>query len=241
MLKLIPTLFTLVRVFGAAGLASELDTSKQERKRMTDQIREISREDRGRYVISERVLEAMEKVQRHEFVPERYRRRAYHDTPLPIGEGQTISQPYIVALMTELAKVNNDSVVLEIGTGSGYQAAVLGELADRVYTIEIVSSLGKRAAKTLDRLGYKNTTVRIGDGYAGWPERAPFDAILVTAAPETIPRPLIEQLKVGGRLVIPVGPQGLVQTLRVLTKQENGEIVSEDITSVLFVPFTREK
>ncbi|NIN34436.1 MAG: protein-L-isoaspartate(D-aspartate) O-methyltransferase, partial [Gammaproteobacteria bacterium] len=148
-----------------------------------------------------RVVEALKRVPRHEFVPTMYRHYAYQNRPLPIGEDQTISQPYIVALMTDLARVDNDSIVLEVGTGSGYQAAVLAELVAHVYTIEIIEVLGLRAETTLNRLGYDNVTVRVGDGYNGWPEQAPFDAILVTAAPETVPQPLIDQLKPGGRMV----------------------------------------
>ena len=145
----------------------------------------------------------------------------------PIGARQTISQPYIVALMTDLADVTKTDVVLEIGTGSGYQAAVLSELAGRVYTIEIVEELGRRAANTLQRLGYDNVTARVGDGYAGWPDHAPFDAILVTAAPEEVPQPLIEQLAVGGRMVIPVGAEYEVQTLQVLTKEDDGQVSTQ--------------
>ncbi|MBT8137138.1 MAG: protein-L-isoaspartate(D-aspartate) O-methyltransferase [Gammaproteobacteria bacterium] len=190
--------------------------------------------------VSERVMTVMEKVARHEFVTPRQRRVAYDNRPLPIGAGQTISQPYIVALMTDLAGVDAESVVLEVGTGSGYQAAVLAELAGHVYTIEIIDMLAERAAATLDRLGYDNVSVRAGDGYAGWPENAPFDAILVTAAPETVPQPLIDQLAVGGRLVIPVGPEGRTQILQVLTKLEDGSINTNNVAPVIFVPFTRD-
>jgi len=159
---------------------------------------------------------------------------------LSIGARQTISQPYIVALMTELAEVTRNDVVLEIGTGSGYQAAVLSELAGRVYTIEIVEELGRRAASTLERLGYDNVMTRIGDGYAGWPELAPFDAILVTAAPEEVPQPLIDQLAVGGRMIIPVGAEYEVQDLQVLTKEEGGQISVSNVIPVRFVPLTRD-
>jgi protein-L-isoaspartate(D-aspartate) O-methyltransferase len=148
------------------------------------------------------VLKAVGNVERHRFVPETWREYAYEDTPLPIGHDQTISQPYVVAIMTEALQAGPDDVVLEIGTGSGYQAAVLGELVKRVYTIEIVPELGERAAETLAELGYDNVTVRVGDGYRGWPEHAPFDGIIVTAAPEQVPQPLIDQLKPGGRMVI---------------------------------------
>jgi len=179
-------------------------------------------------------------VPRHEFVPNGAVRYAYENRPLPIGAGQTISQPYIVALMTDLADLTKDEVVLEIGTGSGYQAAVLAAVADRVYTIEIVEELGQRAASTLKRLGYDNVMTRIGDGYAGWPELAPFDAILVTAAPEEVPQPLIDQLAVGGRMVIPVGAEYEVQDLQVLTKEESGELIVSSVIPVRFVPLTRD-
>ena len=196
--------------------------------------------DYGAPPLSERTLAALGQVPRHEFVPEAQKRYAYQNRPLPIGAGQTISQPYIVALMTDLARVTRDDVVLEIGTGSGYQAAVLAGLAGHVYTIEIVEMLGRRAATTLESLGYSNVTVRVGDGYAGWPEHAPFDAILVTAAPEVIPEPLIEQLAVGGRMVIPVGAENAVQTLKVLTKEADGALAVENVIPVRFVPLTRE-
>ncbi len=186
-----------------------------------------------------RVMNVLGKVPRHEFVPRAYRSYAYLNRPLPIGNDQTISQPYIVALMTHLAGVDEDSVVLEIGTGSGYQAAILAELVKQVYTIEIVEPLGRNAKKVLQRLGYDNVQVRIGDGYAGWPEQAPFDAILVTAAPEQVPEPLIAQLKPGGKLVVPVGPQGRAQSLRVIGKNAAGELYERDILPVGFVPLTR--
>ena len=195
----------------------------------------------GRSELEAQVLEAIGSVPRHEFVPDQYRDNAYDNRPLPIGGGQTISQPYIVALMTDLAAVNADSLVLEIGTGSGYQAAVLAEIVRHVYSIEIVEPLGRRAAGTLERLGYDNVSVRIGDGYRGWPEHAPFDAILVTAAPEQIPQPLIEQLRPGGRLVVPVGPQRAGQSLRVIEKNAAGEISETDVLPVRFVPFTRDE
>jgi protein-L-isoaspartate(D-aspartate) O-methyltransferase len=191
--------------------------------------------------ISERTLSVIGMVPRHEFVPDEQKPYAYENRPLPIGADQTISQPYIVALMTDLAQLSKDDVVLEIGTGSGYQAAVLSELVGHVYTIEIVEVLGKRAAKTLQRLGYNNVTARIGDGYAGWPDHAPFDAILVTAAPEKIPEPLIEQLAVGGRIVVPVGAQYEAQTLQILTKKDDGTLLVEDVIAVRFVPFTRDE
>lgn len=194
----------------------------------------------GTETLGAAVIDALRTVPRHEFVPEPYREFAYVNRPLPIGEDQTISQPYIVALMTDLAGVGPGSRVLEIGTGSGYQAAVLAEIVEHVYSIEIIESLGRRAQATLTRLGYDNVSVRIGDGYAGWPEEAPFDAIIVTAAPETVPTPLVEQLAVGGRLVVPVGPQFDSQVLRVLRKEADGEFSSRDVLPVRFVPFTRD-
>jgi protein-L-isoaspartate(D-aspartate) O-methyltransferase len=184
-----------------------------------------------------RVLAAMRAVPRHEFVPEASRREAYDDHPLPIGRGQTISQPYIVALMTELARVGPSSRVLEIGTGSGYQAAVLAELVKEVWSIEIVEPLAREAAERLARLGYENVTVRAGDGYAGWPEHAPFDAILVTAAPPELPEPLVAQLAVGGRLVAPVGRAA--QELVVVERTAKG-IETRHEAAVRFVPMTGE-
>jgi protein-L-isoaspartate(D-aspartate) O-methyltransferase len=193
----------------------------------------------GRPEIDPRVLEAMEKVPRHEFVPPAQRHSAYRNRPLSIGAGQTISQPFIVALMTDLLAPKPGDKVLEVGTGSGYQAAVLGELVKNLYTIEIVEPLGIEAAAVLSRLGYKNVHTRIGDGYKGWPEEAPFDSIIVTAAPDHIPPELIAQLKPGGRLVIPVGK--LSQDLLVITKNEDGSTSREQIVPVQFVPLTREK
>lgn len=192
----------------------------------------------GRGVEDAAVLDALRQVPRHLFIPENVRDQAYEDHPLPIGEGQTISQPYIVALMTQLADLGPDDKVLEIGTGSGYQAAVLSRLAREVYSIEILEPLGRRAAGTLQRLGYDNVHVRVGDGYGGWPEEAPFDAILVTAAaPDQAPPPLEEQLKVGGRMVIPVGQY--FQDLVVLTRTPTGKI-RRSVIGVRFVPMTGE-
>ena len=193
----------------------------------------------GIAALDEKVMQAMATVPRHEFVPPSLHRFAYINNPLPIGAGQTISQPYIVALMTHLMGVDEDMAVLEIGTGSGYQAAVLARLVRHVYTIEIIETLGTRAADTLARLGYDNVTVRIGDGYAGWEEHAPFDAIIVTAAPEEVPQPLIDQLKTGARMVVPVGPQHGYQSLQVLKKKDTGEIEVTDILPVGFVPFVK--
>ena len=194
----------------------------------------------ARGVKDERVLAAMGKVPREEFVPEEQRAHAYEDRPLPIGEDQTISQPYIVGLMSELLEVKEGEKVLEIGTGSGYQAAILAELTPNVYTIEILPTLARRSEETLRRLGYDVVKVKTGDGYLGWPEYAPFDAIIVTCAPESVPEPLKEQLKEGGRMVIPVGPQWTGQTLYVLRKK-GGKLVGEEGIPVRFVPMVREE
>jgi protein-L-isoaspartate(D-aspartate) O-methyltransferase len=199
----------------------------------------VERQIRERGVTAPRVLEAMRTVPRERFVPADVASRAYEDGPLPIGEGQTISQPYIVAHMTEALDVSPQHRVLEIGTGSGYQAAVLGELARDVYTIEIVEPLARRAAAALKELGYANVHVRVGDGYAGWAEQAPFDRIIVTAAPAEIPQPLLDQLMPGGRLVIPVGEQGQPQWMTVVEKTERG-ILERRTIPVQFVPFTRD-
>ncbi|MEK7953791.1 protein-L-isoaspartate(D-aspartate) O-methyltransferase [Luteolibacter soli] len=186
-----------------------------------------------------RVLEVMRMVPRHEFVPEEERHEAYDDRPLPIGHGQTISQPYIVALMTEALGLKGTEKVLEVGTGSGYQAAVLSGLAKEVFTIEIVEPLGERAAEVLKRLGYTNVTARMGDGYRGWREEAPFDAIIVTCAPDAVPEPLVHQLAEGGRMIIPVGPEGKAQQL-VLLKRRHGKLHQQEILPVRFVPMTGE-
>ena len=191
-----------------------------------------------RGVTDERVLRAMRKVPREQFVPEQIRGQSYSDGPLPIGYDQTISQPFVVAFMTEKLRLRPTDRVLEIGTGSGYQAAILAELAAKVYTIEIVEPLGKRAAQTLQRLGYKNVQVKIGDGYQGWPEYAPFDAVIVTCAPDHVPRPLVEQIKEGGRIIIPVGPAG-DQTLYLLEKK-NDRLEQRNVLPVSFVPMTGE-
>lgn len=190
---------------------------------------------RARGVEDSRVLRAMSEVPRHLFVPEAVRSQAYEDYPLPIGAQQTISQPYIVALMTSLLDLEGDEKVLEIGTGSGYQAAVLSKLARRVYTIEILEPLAEAARRTITGLGYENVEFRVGDGYAGWSEAAPFDAIMVTAAPEKVPQPLLDQLRVGGRLVIPVG--SFFQDLMVYTKTATG-LEKKNVIPVRFVPMT---
>jgi len=199
--------------------------------------RMVDEQIRGRGVRDEKVLAAMGKVPRHLFVSEELAGAAYSDEPLPIGHGQTISQPYIVALMTELAELQGGETVLEVGTGSGYQAAVLAEIAARVFSIEIVEPLAASATERLRRLGYANILVRQGDGYRGWPEEAPFDAIIVTAAPDHVPPPLVDELRVGGRLVIPVGD--LSQELLVITKTDDGT-VTKRVIPVRFVPMTGE-
>jgi len=191
----------------------------------------------ARGVRAESVIKAMQKVERHLFVPEQYRNFAYSDRPLPIGEGQTISQPYIVALMTELLDLKKSDKVLEIGTGSGYQAAILAEICDSVYTIEIISSLGKQAQALLRELGYYNIHCKIGDGYLGWPEHAPYDGIIVTCAPSKIPQPLKEQLAEGGRMVIPVGAT-YTQELVLVTKTK-GKLIQKSVIPVRFVPMLR--
>ncbi len=187
----------------------------------------------------QRVIAAMRKTPRHLFIPEEVRPYAYVDTPLPIGNQQTISAPSIVALMTELLQPKPEHIVFEVGTGSGYQAAVLAELVEHVYSIEIVEPLAYSARARLRELGYENVSVRAGDGYRGWPAHAPFDGIIVTCAPNRIPEPLVEQLKEGGRMVIPVGEAGGPQELYLLTK-EDGEIVKKSVLPVIFVPMTGE-
>jgi len=192
----------------------------------------------GISALSPGVIAAMEKVERHRFVPAALSAAAYLNRPLPIGHGQTISQPFIVALMTDLMKVKKGDRVLEIGTGSGYQAAVLAEIAGSVYSIEIIEPLGKEAGERLKSLGYRNVQTRVGDGYYGWPEAAPFDAIIVTAAASHVPPPLLKQLKPGGRIVIPLGTQFMVQYLMLVEKQQDGSVISRQILPVRFVPLT---
>jgi protein-L-isoaspartate(D-aspartate) O-methyltransferase len=194
----------------------------------------------ARGVKDEEVLQAMKEVPRHLFVPKKSRKSAYGDFPLAIGYGQTISQPYIVALMTELLKPKKDHVALEVGTGSGYQAAVLGKIVRSVYTIEIIPPLGNAARKRLEEIFYGNVAVKIADGYFGWEEHAPFDCVIVTAASDHVPPPLIAQLKNGGRMVIPVGHPFQVQHLMLVTKSMEGEIQMRNILPVRFVPFLRE-
>ncbi len=219
---------------GTTPKLEEGDGYARQRERM------VERQLAARDITDPRVLAAMRTVPRHRFVASGQVAAAYDDRPLSIGHGQTISQPYIVALMTQLADPRPGDRVLEIGTGSGYQAAVLAELAGEVYTIEIVEPLAEEAMRTLQRLGYDRVVVRAGDGYAGWPEHAPFDAIVVTAAPEQVPQPLLDQLRVGGRLVAPVGPQWAGQELRLIEKQADGTLRTTRVAPVRFVPFTRK-
>lgn len=202
--------------------------------------RMVEQQIASRGVSDPAVLEAMRSVPRHRFAPDHAPELAYSDRPLPIGHGQTISQPYIVARMTELLDPNPTDRALEIGTGSGYQAAVLSRIVDSVYTIEIIPELAATAKKRFVRLGYENVVVKNADGFKGWPTRAPFDVIVVTAAPEEIPPPLIHQLADGGRMIIPVGPTGRTQHLTLVTKQE-GEVSTRELSPVRFVPFLREE
>ena len=235
---------TLVRIalsvlLIAAAVAD--DESARGRNRMVEEIALLAREtgvETGRRELDPRVMAAMAKTPRHRFVPPQEEKKAYQNRPLPIGYGQTISQPYIVALMTDLMHLGSGDTVLEIGTGSGYQAAILAGLARAVYTIEIVEPLGRQAEIRLKALGYGNVTVRVGDGYHGWSEHAPFDAIVVTAAASHIPPPLIRQLKPGGRLVIPVGAAFFTQYLMLVEKKADGSVTSRQILPVRFVPLT---
>ena len=194
-----------------------------------------------RGIEDKRVLDIMKSVERHKFVPEKYAKSAYKDGPLPIGHGQTISQPFIVAFMTENLKLDPSHRVLEIGTGSGYQTAILSELSGHVYTMEIIDELAKLSSSVLKKLGFDNVTVRNGNGYKGWAEEAPFDRIMVTAAPEEIPNMLVDQLTEGGVMVIPVGEQFEIQYLWVLTKEQSGSIKKEKILPVRFVPMVTKQ
>jgi protein-L-isoaspartate(D-aspartate) O-methyltransferase len=225
-------------VLAAAAVAAEADDVAQ-RAALVKEVQSYARYA-GDDPFSDAVLKVLGRVERHRFVPPEQARLAYANRPLPIGHGQTISQPYIVALMTDLLEPDQDDVVLEVGTGSGYQAAVLAELVAHVYSIEIIEELATSAGERLQRLGYDNVTTRLGDGYFGWEEHAPFDAIIVTAAAGHVPPPLIEQLKPGGRMVIPVGARFMTQLLLLLEKGENGEIVTRQIGAVRFVPLTGE-
>lgn len=211
---------------------------RQEMIRKIEADVKMTSERIGKKALSPQVMNAMEKVPRQEFVPDHLKKHAYENRPLPIGYGQTISQPYIVALMTDLANVDSGDEVLEVGTGSGYQAAILAACGVKVYTVEIIEELAKSAELRLQRLGYRNVKVRSGDGYYGWEEHAPFDAIMVTAAASNIPPPLVEQLKTGGRMIIPVGGPFMTQHLMLVEKREDSKIITRQVLPVLFVPLT---
>jgi protein-L-isoaspartate(D-aspartate) O-methyltransferase len=233
----------LITALTSAGAMGE-DQFERDRAALLREIASMAREtgaETGRPEFSLRVMQAMRKVPRHRFVDAAQAGSAYANRPLSIGHGQTISQPYIVALMTELLDAKRGDTVLEIGTGSGYQAAVLAELVAKVYTIEIIEPVGKRAERVLREIGYANIQTRIGDGYHGWPEHAPYDGILVTAAAPEVPTALVKQMKPGARMVIPVGASGQAQVLQVLVKQPDGSVSTRQTLPVRFVPFTRSK
>ncbi len=236
---LLPALLAAL-IFAAPAYAQ--DSRIDERAAMIEDIEAHARYAPGAVEdgkLDPAVLQAMRSVLRHEFVPEEVRPHAYEDQPVPIGYGQTISQPFIVALMTDLLDLKAGAKVLEIGTGSGYQAAILSPLAEQVYSIEIVPELGARATETLQRLGFGNVETKVADGYYGWPEAAPFDGIVVTAAASHIPPPLIEQLKPGGRMVIPIGGSFASQYLMLVEKLPDGGVTTRQLLPVQFVPFTR--
>jgi protein-L-isoaspartate(D-aspartate) O-methyltransferase len=226
------------------GLTADGQDYAGQRARMVAEVEAMYAETRaetGLPAMSPAVRKALGKVERHRLVPPGEASRAYRNHPLPIGAGQTISQPYIVALSTDLLQPKPADVILEVGTGSGYQAAVLAEIVSRVFTIEIIESLGRTAAKRLEELGYGNIEVRIGDGYAGWPEKAPFDGIVVTAAAPRVPQALVDQLKLGGRMVIPLGGPGDIQYLKLLTKRADGGVEEKRVLPVRFVPLVPGK
>lgn len=226
--------------YSSSLLADEYTEARRQLVQVIEADVRMTSQYLDKQALDPRVMNALGKVLRHEFVPTAVQRFAYLNRPLPIGYGQTISQPYIVAIMTDLLKPASDYKVLEIGTGSGYQAAVLAELVKQVYSIEIIKPLGEQAASRLSRLSYHNITTKVGDGYYGWEANAPFDAIIVTAVASHIPPPLIKQLKVGGRMVIPVGSGFLTQQLLLVTKEEGGKIATRQILPVRFVPLTGE-
>lgn len=229
---LVTVLISLIVFFGSFS-----DTRKYSDKYEKVRQRMVREQIVARGIRDQKVIQAMINVKRHLFVPKSQERMAYEDRPLPIGEGQTISQPYIVALMTEQLELDKNMSVLEIGTGSGYQAAILAEIVNEVYTIEIIESLGIRAKNLLEGLDYQNINFKIGDGYKGWGQNAPFDAIIVTCAPSNIPKPLEEQLKEGGRMIIPVG--GSIAQELVLIEKKKGKLVRKKVSSVRFVPMVR--
>lgn len=233
----------MASIGAVVALSATAQDFAEERRDMVSEIRAIAAyigPVGGSSGIDGRVLDVMENLPRHLFVPEERRRHAYEDRPLPIGHGQTISQPYIVALMSDLLDLDGDETVLEVGTGSGYQAAILGRLAAHAYTIEIVPPLAQKAGALLDNLGYDTVTGRQGDGYFGWKEHAPFDAIIVTAAASHIPAPLIRQLKAGGVMIIPVGNPFLTQSLMLVRKEDDGSVKTRHLLPVRFVPLTGE-
>jgi protein-L-isoaspartate(D-aspartate) O-methyltransferase len=234
-------LTVLTWLHACSGFSSDEESFSRKRAALVQDI-EGELDDISRRVVhrpvGRQVIQAMLKVPRHEFVPEGMRPRAYENRPLPIGHDQTISQPLIVGIMTDLLDLTPASVVLEVGTGSGYQAAVLAVCSKEVYTIEIIRELGEEARDKLGRLGYRNVEVRVGDGYHGWGEHAPFDAIMVTAAPGHIPAPLVEQLKAGGKMIIPVGPSFSTQYLTLVEKDKDGKVTTRQVLPVAFVPLT---
>ena len=229
---------TAALLVAAGSLTAAPDSEEVRFARQREEMVKTQIEERN--VKDPRVLNAMRKVPRHRFVPEQQRELAYADSPLPIGEGQTISQPYIVAYMTEALRLKADDRVIEVGTGSGYQAAILAEIAREVYSIEILPALAERARQALTATGYTNVYVRTGDGYKGWPEKAPFDAVIVTCAPENIPVPLVDQLREGGRIIIPVGAENSIQKL-VRGVKKAGRIETEEVMEVRFVPMVHEQ
>ncbi len=234
-------LTTLILPWSTVALASTEPDFDSMRQQMIEEIEQQVRETASQLdddKLDPRVIEALGKVPRHEFVLPTRRHQAYENRPLPIGYGQTISQPYIVAVMTDLLQLEPDDKVLEIGTGSGYQAAVASELVKKVYSIEIIHTLGRKARKRLKRLGYDNIQVRLGDGYYGWQEHGPYDAIIVTAAASHIPPPLVKQLKPGGRMIIPVGSRFATQQLVLVEKNKQGELRTRQLMPVTFVPLT---
>ena len=242
-------MFTIVPVLSVTGVnaderssdRSSQDQYEQQRQQMVEEIEadaDITAKYTDKESLDPAVMRAMATVPRHEFVPSSMLEQAYENRPLPIGYGQTISQPYIVALMTDLLQPESDHRVLEIGTGSGYQAAVLSELVAEVYTIEIIEDLARRTTQLLERQDYKNIKTRIADGYDGWPQHAPYDSIMVTAAISHIPPPLVQQLKKGGRMIIPVGTRFQTQYLTLVEKDMQGEVSTQQLLPALFVPFT---
>ena len=239
-----PLLVAAGLLSAASGARAAPDGYEDARRGMLEAVRRLvadTRVETGRAALAPEVMRALEDVPRHEFVPPERKSRAYENRPLPIGYGQTISQPYIVALMTDLLEVGPGSIVLEVGTGSGYQAAVLAELGVRVFSVEIIPPLAESAMRRLERLGYRDVVVKLGDGYYGWAEHAPFDAIIVTAAAGHVPPPLVQQLVAGGRMVIPVGPRFAVQHLLLVEKgAEEGQVFARSILPVRFVPLTGE-